>query len=137
MNAPRHYRSKYAIVGPVQKTSDILWQDTQHQLLFELLERIAEENSVHTVLSQLHFYAESHFALEECYMEMFDYPGREEHLAAHNKFRVELEEIVSETRDHDATSRQIISTLLTEWLKRHVFGIDKQLEAFLLERGVH
>ena len=33
----------------------------------------------------------------------------------------------------DALDREIIATFLTEWLKRHVFGIDKALEKFLVE----
>ena len=32
----------------------------------------------------------------------------------------------------DAQFREIISTFLTEWLTRHVFGIDKELEEFIL-----
>jgi hemerythrin len=29
--------------------------------------------------------------------------------------------------------REIISTFLTEWLTRHVFGIDKELEDFIMQ----
>jgi hemerythrin len=52
---------------------------------------------------------------------------------AHDKFRHELEQMMVDNADgHDSISRQLISTFLREWLKRHVFGIDKPLEAFLL-----
>jgi hemerythrin len=33
----------------------------------------------------------------------------------------------------DDMFREIIATFLTEWLTRHVFGIDKELEAFILQ----
>ena len=33
----------------------------------------------------------------------------------------------------DAVFREIIATFLTEWLTRHVFGTDKELEAFILQ----
>jgi hemerythrin len=31
----------------------------------------------------------------------------------------------------DDQFREIIATFLTEWLTRHVFGIDKELETFI------
>lgn len=124
------------IVGTMQKTSDVIWQDTQHQVLFRLLDEVAETDSAAEVLRQLRYYAESHFALEERYMSLLDYPGKEEHVAAHDKFRSELRQMF-EGGEHDAASRQLISTFLTEWLKRHVFGIDKKLEEFLLANNVH
>jgi hemerythrin len=120
----------------MQKTSDIIWQDAQHQVLFELLDEIAEEESAVSVLHQLKYYAENHFSLEEKYMELLDYSGRDEHLQAHDKFREELDKMMLDASEHDHISRQVISTFLREWLTRHIFGIDKKLEAFLLDSGV-
>ena len=117
----------------MRKTSNIIWQDVQHQTLFDLLDQIAEDGSGTEVLERLKFYAESHFVIEEKYMQELDYPGFAEHLAAHDKFRLELADMMDNSDKHDATSRQIISTFLTEWLKRHVFGIDKKLELFIFE----
>ena len=116
----------------MQKTSEVIWQDTQHQMLFTLLDEIAEEESSLAVLHQLKYYAESHFALEEKYMRLLEYPGYSEHYEAHNKFREELAVMLDNPEAHDHSSRQLISTFLTEWLKRHVFGIDKKLEDFIL-----
>ena len=120
----------------MRKTSDVLWQDTQHQVLFDLLDEIAREDSAPAVLHRLKFYAESHFSLEETYMARLNYPDREDHRRAHDKFRSELELMLQHDDGADLVSRQIVSTFLTEWLKRHVFGIDKKLEAFLLTAGV-
>jgi hemerythrin len=117
----------------VRKTSEVIWQDTQHQVLFDLLDQIAQEDSSLDVLHQLKRYAENHFALEEKYMQQLEYPGYAEHLEAHNKFRVQLAAMLEEYTAHDCSSRQLISTFLTEWLKRHVFGIDKKLEEFIFE----
>ena len=79
------------IVGAMQKTSDVIWQDTQHQMLFRLLDEVAAENSAEEVLHQLNFYALSHFSLEETYMELLNYPGQQQHVQAHDKFRNELD----------------------------------------------
>jgi len=120
----------------MQKTSDIIWQDAQHQVLFELLDDIAEEGSPVMVLHQLEFYAESHFSIEEQYMDRLDYPGRSEHRKAHDRFRHELAQMIADSGEHDQMSREVISTFLREWLKRHIFGIDKDLEDFILAADV-
>ena len=121
----------------VQKTSDVIWQDAQHQVLFRLLEQVGEPGSAIEVMRQLRYYAESHFALEEEYMRLLDYPGREAHVRAHDHFRDELAQMTRDAEGHDDISRQIISTFLREWLTRHIFGIDKELEAFLLASKAH
>ncbi|MDJ0878298.1 MAG: hemerythrin family protein [Halieaceae bacterium] len=121
----------------MEKTSDVIWQDTQHQVLFQLLDQVAEEGSAVEVLGQLRDYAENHFSLEEEYMRLLDYPGREAHVRAHDRFREELAEMSMDADQHDAISRQVISTFLREWLTRHIFTIDKELEAFLLASDAH
>ncbi len=115
----------------MRKTSDIIWQDAQHQVLFEILDLIREPDAGSSVMLRLRDYTENHFALEELYMEHLEYPGRDEHVRAHDRFRTEVQKLLG-NREPDALDREIISTFLTEWLKRHVFGIDKKLEAFLV-----
>jgi hemerythrin len=119
----------------MRKTSDIIWQDVQHQALFDILESIAGPEPEEGILQQLVDYTERHFSLEEQYMRQLDYPGREAHVRAHNRFRAEIEGLLGQQAEQDAQFRQLISTFLTEWLTRHVFGIDKELEAFLLARS--
>lgn len=117
----------------MQKTSDLIWQDTQHQALFELIEQIKEVPFDPVVLDQLKIYAEQHFVLEEAYMRTLDYPQAEVHFEAHNRFREELEAMM-ETDPTMHESLQIsLSDFLYKWLKLHVFGIDKELEEFILK----
>ena len=117
----------------MQKTSDVIWQDTQHQVLFELIERIKEVPFDPDILLRLKLYAEHHFVLEETYMEKLGYPHMDAHLRAHDRFREELEAML-ETDPSMHESLQIsLSDFLYKWLKLHVLGIDKQLEAFVLE----
>ena len=121
----------------MRKTSDIIWQDAQHQRLFEMLELITQPDTCSSVLIQLGEYAEYHFSLEERYMEELDFPGRVRHIEAHNRFRVEIDKLLNADSEPDAVFREIIGTFLTEWLTRHVFGTDKTLEAFILRSGAH
>ena len=67
----------------MRKTSELIWQDAQHQVLFQILETIGRPGSGVDVLQQLHQYTETHFSLEEQYMELLDFPGREAHIQAH------------------------------------------------------
>lgn len=117
-------------------TSDVLWQDVQHQVLFEILDEIRQPGADGRVIQRLRDYTETHFTLEEQYMEKLGYPDREAHRQAHDSFRREIDEVL-DSGDCDALFRDIISTFLTEWLTRHVFGVDKKLEKFLLQSGVH
>ena len=115
------------------KTSDIIWQDAQHQVLFEILDIIKQPDSDEQVLYKLRDYTENHFSLEEQYMEVLAYPDREAHIQAHNRFREEIDKLLSQGELQDALFRDLVSTFLTEWLTRHVFGIDKKLEDYILQ----
>lgn len=115
------------------KTSDLIWQDTQHQILFDLIDQIKVEPFDRNILDKLHLYAEHHFILEEAYMTELNYPQTEAHVRAHNRFREELGLLVGTQDDMDSVLREAVSDFLTKWLKLHVFGIDRYFEAFVLE----
>ena len=115
----------------MRKTSDVIWQDAQHQVLFEILDLIKDSGATEEVLNKLRDYTENHFALEERYMAELGFPGREAHIESHNRFRAEIDQLLTEESAWDDQFREIIATFLTEWLTRHVFGIDKELEAFI------
>ena len=117
------------------KTSDLIWQDTQHQMLFKLIDDIKVEPFDFNVLTRLQLYAEHHFSLEETYMAELNYPDIDEHIKAHDRFREELEAMVDSTAGMNKALQDSLSLFLSEWLRLHVLGIDKKLEAFVLESG--
>ena len=116
----------------MQKTRELIWQDAQHQVLFQILDDIREPGAGPEILERLRLYTETHFSLEERYMELLDFPGREAHCRAHDQFRDEIRQAMAPGHKTDAVFMGIISTYLTEWLTRHVLGIDRELEAFIL-----
>ena len=120
----------------MRKTSDIIWQDTQHQALFDILDLLKQPGADIQVLRKLEAYTEYHFLLEEQYMLQLGFPGREAHIQAHDRFRGEIAGLLQAEAAPDAQFREIIATFLTEWLNRHVFGIDKELEDFILQSPV-
>ena len=117
----------------MQKTSDLIWQDTQHQVLFQLIERIKVVPFDPDILVQLRLYAEHHFILEEAYMRMLDFPGTEAHIRAHDRFREELEAMLETDPSMHEALQISLSDFLYKWLKLHVLGIDKELESFILD----
>lgn len=120
----------------MQKTSDILWQDTQHQVLFTLIERIKEVPFDPEILIQLKLYAEHHFILEETYMRELEYPHRDQHVEAHDRFREELAAMLETDPSMHHVLQVSLSDFLYKWLKLHVLGIDKQLEDFVLNSHI-
>jgi len=117
----------------MQKTSDLIWQDTQHQVLFILIERIKEMPFDPDILVQLKLYAEHHFILEEAYMETLEYPHAQAHIEAHDRFREELAAMLETDPSMHPALQVSLSDFLYKWLKLHVLGIDKQLEDFVLK----
>ncbi len=116
----------------MKKTSDIIWQDKQHQILFQLIDQLGMKDVDAQVFVSLCHYAENHFSLEEEYMAQINYPYAREHIMAHDKFRKELKTMLEQHHEYDEALCQSLSLFLTEWLTRHVFGIDKKLEEFIL-----
>ena len=114
------------------KTSELVWQDTQHQMLFKLIDQITEEPFDHQILGKLQLYAEHHFCLEEAYMAELNYPEAVVHIEAHDRFRKELASLVETQGDMDSALQEALFLFLSKWLELHVFGIDKELEAFIL-----
>lgn len=45
-------------------SSELIWQDTQHNILFTLLDELAQEVYDPTIINQLKLYADHHFCLE-------------------------------------------------------------------------
>ncbi len=118
------------------KTSDLIWQDTQHQALFKLIDNIKVEPFDITILTKLQLYAEHHFVLEEAYMTKLGFPEMEAHIKAHDRFREELANMVDSNLPFNKALQDSISLFLSEWLRLHVLGIDKKLEVFILESSV-
>lgn len=117
----------------MDKTSDIIWQDSQHQILFELIDQIKEVPFDPEIITKLRLYAENHFTLEEIYMEKLNYPEAELHCKAHNRFREELEALAEIEADSTGDIQVAFSNFLYKWLKMHVMGIDKRLEDFVMK----
>ena len=121
------------------KTSDLIWQNTQHEELLEIME--AFKNSPEhgmELIEKLHMYVTHHFRLEEKYMEITAYPDIDRHIHLHRVFaekveKMQLSKNILEEGFHDDAFRSQISDFLYDWLVNHLMGIDKELEAHIMK----
>ncbi len=116
----------------MEKTSELIWQDKQHQVLFELIDQIKTAEVSDKVFRRLYDYAENHFTVEEEYMRQLNYPAMQDHIRAHNRFRDELDDMMQCYQNYDDNFRKTLAEFLTSWLTGHIYGIDKDLEDFIL-----
>lgn len=124
------------------KTSDLVWQDTQHQDLLALVEELKNSpDAGMEILDKLTDYVAHHFTLEEKYMEVTQFTGAEKHIRAHRMFENKImamkkSQHILEQGLKDASFRLEITNFLNEWLIDHVMGLDKELEEFVLNSSI-
>ncbi len=112
--------------------------DAQHQELFRRADRLVaalrggDRGEVGPLLRYLRAYVAEHFATEERFMHEIDYPGLEGHRAVHLAFREELAAMIAEYERKGATPlvAQTIHDWLSDWLRRHVSGLDIEIGRF-------
>ena len=124
------------------KTSELVWQDAQHQDLLALVESLKNSPEVGVeILDKLTDYVSHHFSLEEHYMRATNFPNSEPHIRAHRRFEDKINKMKMNPRIlHDGFKddnfRHEITDFLNEWLINHVFAMDKELEAHILRSTI-
>lgn len=114
------------------KTSDLIWQDVQHQELFRIIDSLTSEDG-RQALDRLKSYVAHHFELEEEYMQTLDYPGTEAHIRSHRNFDKKVRDMLADQTFYDDNFANELRDFLNDWLTNHIMTIDKDLEAFILE----
>jgi len=116
----------------MKKTSDLIWQDAQHQELFRIIDSLTTEDG-RKALDRLKIYVKHHFSLEEEYMRQLNFPGTEAHIKAHRAFDEKVKSLLADQTFYDDKFAEDLTVFLTDWLNNHTMGIDKELEAFVLK----
>ncbi|MCI4626093.1 MAG: bacteriohemerythrin [Candidatus Magnetoovum sp. WYHC-5] len=111
--------------------------DEQHKELFHRISRLIESSqedaSLAFVFEFLEKYVEVHFALEETYMERYDYPKLSDHENEHTIFWENYAEIRQAYNDSGVTEELTarIKEHLCDWLVKHILKVDMELGNFL------
>ena len=113
--------------------------DAQHQELFRRAERLitalrgGDRAEVSSLVRYLSEYVTEHFSAEERYMREIGYPGLDEQREAHQFFRDDLAAMLADFERKGATPLVALSlhNWLSDWLRRHVGGLDAELGRFV------
>lgn len=113
--------------------------DRQHQQIFERL--LAIENSVvkrdswhvlRFLLAQLAETMKAHFAVEEALLELVQFPGYDDHRAAHARLIEALGEL--ENRVKSSRSADDLVDFFENWFIGHVLSDDREYAAYARRR---
>ncbi len=116
----------------------ILWQDTQHRQLIDLMEKLSDANTREAeskmftyTTAFLAMYVTHHFNLEEQYMKAYEYPDLESHLEEHQKY---IDLVKQFRKDHTSFSVEgalFLEKNILEWILNHIMENDQKLGAFI------
>ena len=117
--------------------------DDQHKMLIQRLndlssavEMMRGEVEIMKTIEFMIDYTDFHFTSEEKHMVEQNYPDLEHQLAQHAEFKNSLKRILEDFEDEGIT-RQLttsIDTFLTNWLIKHIKGLDMKFSKFLKDK---
>jgi len=117
--------------------------DDDHQQLFNIINELYDamaakrgHEALQGVLSKLLAYTQSHFVGEESVMRGAGYPQLQAQIEQHQRFVDKIKEVAAKHKAGSLGLTVDIFDFLTNWLKQHIVGMDKQYSDFLNAKGV-
>jgi hemerythrin len=117
--------------------------DHQHQKLVGLLNDIHDamalgrgKDVVDSIIDGLIAYTQTHFATEEKYFELYQYPGAPEHIREHNDSVKRVLEFKGEAENCKQGLSIEVMLFLKDWLLKHIKGSDMQYGPFFNQHGL-
>ena len=117
--------------------------DEQHRTIIEQFTSFSEAIQSGTAKEKLHDtahflvkYAGEHFALEETYMERYDYPKIAEQRREHQEFSSYAVELLQKVEE-DGASRELalaLSGKMIRWVIQHIRNYDHEMGDYVRER---
>ncbi len=102
---------------------------------WDALERRDSKEEFLHILNQLMDYVLVHFTDEEALMKEFDYPGLLEHRQNHSQTTDELFGFDIRLMSGDPDAAKAFLNFLTDWLRNHINVVDRELAAYLKDKG--
>lgn len=117
--------------------------DEQHKVLIKLINDLHEamlkgksKEIISEILKSLIDYTVIHFNEEEALLEKYNYPDLAVQKKAHGFFVQKVSEFQEGYKKNKFGLSIEIMDFLSDWLQKHINGIDKNYSAFLNEKGV-
>jgi hemerythrin len=128
---------KKIIIWSDELSTGIEWQDYQHKMFLAMANSVFNsfyENrgkiDFEKTIEELESYAKGHFSIEDRYMELFDFPGKDEHLDQHQAFWEFIDDIKVASKRNVLEAGRVCNKL-SNWVVEHILGVDKKLGEFL------
>jgi hemerythrin len=114
-----------------------------HQELFHILNTLHDammarrgQQVLQHVLDELLQYTEGHFSREEEVMRKAGYPKMQALIEQHRRFTDKVKDVSAQYKGGSVGLTVDMLDFLTDWLKKHIIGMDQQYSDFLNARGV-
>lgn len=118
--------------------------DDQHRTLVNMVNKLHDamkeghaDDIVMPIVAEMKQYAAIHFATEEKYFKLHNYPEYAKHKAEHDAFVAKVVQVESDLKSGKCAMSMDILNFLSQWLVNHIKGTDKKYSAFLNQAGVH
>lgn len=117
--------------------------DSEHRQLIDQINKLSQSlrvgagaRTMGIILDSLVSYTAIHFAHEEEYMRLYDYPGYEEHRLEHEALTAQVAEFKERLASGKASFSIELLTFLSDWLTNHIMKTDRQYREFFMLKGV-
>lgn len=117
--------------------------DEEHKKLVGLINKVIEANKKETtdiefkeVVKGLAAYTQTHFVVEEEYMQVYKYPAYEGHKDMHDDFIRRVSSLLQALGEGRMDFPKSLIDFLVNWLLNHIAVTDRKLVEFLLNEGV-
>ena len=135
------------VIDPSKYITGIPLIDKQHKQFLALVNKLVDSSHKGDMtkaefcdcVNQVVTYAFEHFDAEEFLMRSANYPLYEEHLAKHDVFRDQMDELLEEIDSKEIDINHYVKVLckwLVDWFKMQVLYDDMKLARFIKENNI-
>jgi hemerythrin len=117
--------------------------DEQHKKLIFMLNDLHDamksgkgNDVMEKIFDGLLQYVGTHFATEEKYMSLHNYPGYIAHKTEHTKLTQKVLDLNKKFQQGAPVLTVELLGFLKDWLQNHIMGTDKKYGPFLNEKGI-
>lgn len=117
--------------------------DEQHKMLVSMINRLHDamlankgREILRDIVAEISEYVRNHFATEERYMRLFDYPDYSLHKLEHDQFAAEADELKCRVEGGTFVLTLEVMNMLKDWLQNHILAADMNYADFFNANGL-
>jgi hemerythrin len=117
--------------------------DKQHQKLVGMINELDDalhqgkgRDALGKIINGLIIYTGTHFKTEEKYFDQFGYPEADSHEKEHLDFVAKVSDFKSGFEKAKFGLSIEVMNFLSDWLQKHIKGVDKKYGPFFNEKGL-